>query len=195
MLRRQTPHSDGNDCDDICLVVRTLYIKDATFRKRAYESCEEDRPSIAQLAGRDPDAMVKAALMLQEAGECSAVDVNLGCPQRVAKKGAYGAYLADDPKLVEEIVGRLCRECTIPITCKMRVTDDVEKTVAFAQMLERCGCSMITVHGRTKGQISVKNSPVNWSQIARVVFVHQSSCHHVTMCHDCHHVVDVVFVE
>ena len=115
--------------------------------------------------------MVQAALMLQEAGECSAVDVNLGCPQRVAKKGAYGAYLADDPKLVEEIVGRLCRECKIPITCKMRVTDSVEQTVAFAQMLERCGCSMITVHGRTKGQISVKNSPVNWSTIARIVFV------------------------
>ena len=83
----------------------------------------------------------------------------------------YEKDLADDPKLVEEIVGRLCRECNIPITCKMRVTDNVDGTIAFAQMLERCGCAMITIHGRTKGQVSVKNSPVNWSSIARIVFV------------------------
>jgi len=151
------------------MIHATIYIKDETFRKKAFESNEEDWPSIAQLAGRDPDAMVEAAKLLEKSGACCAVDVNLGCPQRVAKKGAYGAYLADNPKLVEEIVGRLCRECHIPITCKMRVTESVEGTIAFAQMLERCGCAMITIHGRTKGQISVKNSPVNWSTIARVV--------------------------
>lgn len=150
---------------------RAIYVKDATFRKKAFQSCAEDRPSIAQLAGRDADAMVQAARMLEDAGECAAVDVNLGCPQRVAKKGAYGAYLADDPRLVEAIVGRMCRECRGPVTCKMRVTDSVADSVAFAQMLERCGCAMITVHGRTKSQISVKDAPVNWATIARIVFV------------------------
>lgn len=154
---------------------RAIYVKDATFRKKAFQSCAEDRPSIAQLAGRDADAMVQAARMLEDAGECVAVDVNLGCPQRVAKKGAYGAYLADDPRLVEEIVGRMCRECRGPVTCKMRVTDSVADSVAFAQMLARCGCAMITVHGRTKSQISVKDAPVNWATIARIVFVARRS--------------------
>ena len=150
---------------------RAIYVRDATFRKKAFQSCAEDRPSIAQLAGRDADAMVQAARMLEDAGECVAVDVNLGCPQRVAKKGAYGAYLADDPRLVEEIVGRMCRECRGPVTCKMRVTDSIADSIAFAQMLERCGCAMITVHGRTKSQISVKDAPVNWAAIASIVFV------------------------
>lgn len=146
-------------------------MRDATFRKKAFQSCAEDRPSIAQLAGRDAGAMVQAARMLEDAGECVAVDVNLGCPQRVARKGAYGAYLADDPRLVETIVGRLCRECRGPVTCKMRVTDSVADSVAFAQMLARCGCAMLTVHGRTKSQISVRDAPVNWAAIASIVFV------------------------
>ena len=110
--------------------------------------------------------------MLEAAGECAAVDVNLGCPQRVARKGAYGAYLADDPALVETIVSRLCRECTVPVTAKMRVAgkDKVAQSIDFARMLERCGCQMITVHGRTREQVCIKDSPVDWHAIRSIVF-------------------------
>ena len=45
--------------------------------------------------------MVKAGKLLQS--ECLAIDVNLGCPQNIAKKGAYGAYVATHPDIVEKI--------------------------------------------------------------------------------------------
>ena len=141
------------------------------YRCTAYETCAEDQPSIAQICGHDPDAMVQTAQQLGREGRCAAVDVNLGCPQRVAKRGAYGAYLAEQPALVRTIVERLCREARVPITCKMRVADTDEATVAFARMLVDAGCVMLTVHGRTKAQSDLKSTAADWSRIARVVFV------------------------
>ena len=58
-----------------------------------------DRPLVAQLCGDDAPTLVAAAerVVAQSAGELDAVDLNLGCPQKIAKKGHYGAYLLTEP--------------------------------------------------------------------------------------------------
>ena len=56
-----------------------------------------DRPLFAQFCGNEPEVLLKAALKLQD--RCDAVDLNLGCPQGIARKGRYGAYLLEEQVL------------------------------------------------------------------------------------------------
>jgi tRNA-dihydrouridine synthase len=40
------------------------------------------------------------------------------------------------------------KECKVPITCKIRLLPNLEDTIKFCTMIENCGASAITIHGR-----------------------------------------------
>ncbi len=63
------------------------------YFKENFSTCAEDRPLVAQFCGDDPELMLKAAKMVE--GHADAVDINMGCPQAIAKRGHYGAYLLE----------------------------------------------------------------------------------------------------
>ena len=46
---------------------------------------------MAHFSGNNPQQMLKAAKFVEK--ECDAIDLNLGCPQRVAFVGHYGSFL------------------------------------------------------------------------------------------------------
>lgn len=122
-----------------------------------------DRPLFVQFCSNDPADFLAAAQHV--APFCDAVDLNLGCPQGIARKGHYGAFLQEDWDTIRALIERLHAELPIPVTAKFRVQETREKTLAYARMILDAGASVITVHGRQRHQKGHETGLADWAAI------------------------------
>ncbi|KAL2271727.1 hypothetical protein VTJ83DRAFT_1098 [Remersonia thermophila] len=122
-----------------------------------------DRPLFVQFCANDPDVLLAAARIV--APHCDAVDLNLGCPQNIAKKGRYGSFLQEDQDLIHRMIRILHENLDVPVTAKIRILDTPEATLAYAKNVLSAGASILTVHGRRREQKGHLTGLADWQMI------------------------------
>jgi len=129
-------------------------------RRATLEYCRfepVERPIGVQLFGADPGVMADAAgalCALPPAGRPDWIDVNLGCPVRKVVNRRAGAALLTDLPLLSEIVRRMVRASTLPITAKTRLGWDggSSNVIEVARALEGAGAEAVAIHARTRAE-------------------------------------------
>lgn len=133
---------------------------------------EEAANLVVQFATDDCERLVSAARWVEASGaSVAAVDLNFGCPQRIARKGNYGAFLLTRPELCADLVGSVARapDVSLAVTAKIRLLPDMRDTLDLVLRLQDAGASALTVHGRTREQNKALSGAADWDAIAEVV--------------------------
>ncbi|XP_050306903.1 tRNA-dihydrouridine(20) synthase [NAD(P)+]-like isoform X2 [Anthonomus grandis grandis] len=114
-----------------------------------FRTCNEEKDRVVvQMGTCDPQRALKVAKMIEN--DIAGIDINMGCPKEFSLKGGMGAALLTQPEKAKAILTTLVQNVNIPITCKIRVFENAERTISLVKELASTGISAIAVHGRTK---------------------------------------------
>ena len=132
-------------------------VRDAAKAIAKMKTSEEEAPIAIQIYGNNPEAMVEAVKMADNADQiagghgCDVIDINFGCPvSKIAGRGAGSGMMREPDKMVmitESIVNAVRK----PVTVKTRLGWDENSKiiVELAERLQDVGIKALTIHGRT----------------------------------------------
>jgi tRNA-dihydrouridine synthase 1 len=109
------------DCD-LCytpMLHSKMFADSWKYRRDYLTTAEGDRPLVVQFCANNPKTLLESASYVVDM--CDAVDLNFGCPQDIARRGRYGAFLMDDPDRVHDLILTLKENLPgRPVWIKMR---------------------------------------------------------------------------
>jgi tRNA-dihydrouridine synthase A len=112
---------------------------------------EEEHPVALQLGGSEPDDLAQCAKLGEKWGY-DEVNLNCGCPSERVQKGAFGACLMAEPKLVADCVKAMRDVVDIDVTVKHRIGIDHVESYDFVRdfvgTIADAGCNTFIVHAR-----------------------------------------------
>ncbi|MEO6407464.1 MAG: tRNA dihydrouridine(20/20a) synthase DusA [Burkholderiaceae bacterium] len=110
-----------------------------------------EHPLALQLGGSEPADLAACAKLAQRWGY-DEVNLNCGCPSERVQRGAFGACLMAEPRLVAECVAAMRDATDLPVTVKHRIgidrTEDYAFVAEFVGTVAAAGCEVFIVHAR-----------------------------------------------
>ncbi|HYD60688.1 MAG TPA: tRNA dihydrouridine(20/20a) synthase DusA [Noviherbaspirillum sp.] len=118
---------------------------------RHLDFSQEEHPVALQLGGSEPADLAKSAKLGEQWGY-DEINLNCGCPSERVQKGAFGACLMAEPRLVADCVKAMRDVVSVDVTVKHRIgIDDVESydfVRDFVGTIADAGCNTFIVHAR-----------------------------------------------
>lgn len=112
---------------------------------------EAEHPVALQLGGSEPADLAHSARLGQQWGY-DEINLNCGCPSERVQRGAFGACLMNEPRLVADCVKAMANVVDVPVTVKHRIgidqTEDYGFVRDFVGTVAEAGCSVFIVHAR-----------------------------------------------
>lgn len=112
---------------------------------------ETEQPVALQLGGSEPDDLAKSAQLGAQWGYRE-INLNCGCPSERVQKGAFGACLMAEPKLVADCVKAMRDVVSIDVTVKHRIGINDQTSYEFVRdfvgTVAEAGCRTFIVHAR-----------------------------------------------
>lgn len=147
-------------CDGLCSPGKDALLKDLWYD-------ESERPIVAQIFGATPEHFYQTALLAHELG-FDGIDINMGCPEKNVQKQGAGAKLIQTPALAQTIIAETKRGAgPLPVSVKTRIGYAKNTIDAWLPYLLEMEPAAITIHGRTKKEMSAV--PAHWDVIAHAV--------------------------
>ncbi|ESL10212.1 hypothetical protein TRSC58_02059 [Trypanosoma rangeli SC58] len=141
----------GTDVSYTHMIMADSFTRSDAARNAEFSTYDGENCLVAQIASCSGPLAAEATTLL--APYCDAIDLNCGCPQRWVIKEGLGSALLHKPEIVADMVrcirNGLSGGVSLPCAVKMRVNEDVRRSVDFARQCEAAGCGWLTVHGRT----------------------------------------------
>ncbi|KAF9162840.1 hypothetical protein DFQ26_003188 [Actinomortierella ambigua] len=125
---------------------------------------EKDR-LVFQVGSANPDTALQAALTVAQ--DVSTIDLNCGCPKKFSVHGGMGAALMEDPDRLCAILKNLVENSGLPVTCKIRLFPDRERTLALVKRIVATGIKALAVHCRYRDERP--RDPGHWDRFAEIV--------------------------
>jgi tRNA-dihydrouridine synthase A len=111
----------------------------------------EEHPLALQLGGSEPDDLAHCARLGEQWGY-DEINLNCGCPSHRVQRGAFGACLMNEPRLVADCIKAMVDVVSVPVTIKHRIGIDQSEDYAFVRdfvgEVSQSGCDVFIVHAR-----------------------------------------------
>ncbi|ABN66531.2 predicted protein [Scheffersomyces stipitis CBS 6054] len=124
---------------------------------------------ILQLGSSDPDLAVQAAEKVIK--DVDGIDLNCGCPKSFSTHSGMGAALLSTPELLCSVLRDLVQKVGIPnqkpISCKIRLLDDLEATRSLVDQICETGIANLTIHCRQRAMRN-RQEPI-WHYLSEII--------------------------